>query len=122
MLEFTLQNQRILHLQDFFALTTDRNNHTKWLNTMPERVNRHFDKPMPIYISNGPDKTLPPITCIALFISTLVGEERDVSTQNSYLSVCWFVDSLDTSIRDIVYQGIAGLNWELHAKDEYSDW
>ena len=64
---------------------------------------------------------LPPVTCIASFGSEPM-ERREVAVQGSSLVVCWFTDRADTSVRQLVCEALAGIDWERNARDYHSDW
>jgi hypothetical protein len=60
--------------------------------------------------------------CIAQFSSEPLSGIRDVAVQGSYLTVCWFVESVDEPIPSLAERALSAVVWEAQARDDFSDW
>ena len=61
------------------------------------------------------------VTRIVSFLSEPMAR-LGVSVEHSLLIVCWFTERADTSVPQLVCEGLAGVEWERQARDCYSDW
>ena len=120
---------RIVHLDRLFILPTqtdwtDPNNPVTMDNRIPSLVSDVISKDSPPFVLKRPrpgSNLLPPVTCIASFRSDPL-EPRDVSVQFSWLVICWFTETVDQSVHQLVREGLDGVDWESNARDCFSEW
>ncbi len=128
-MNFTLTSGRVVMLDLFHALPTyllfnaaGRGGTVgDWVAEVVQRL--HYGSGVPLAVLPAPD----PLTgswylCVAQLSSSPLSGLRDVAVQGSYLTLCWFVDSVDAPIRELVAQALPGIGWEAQARDLFSDW
>jgi hypothetical protein len=124
---FTLATGREVWLGSFHVIPTYLlHNHPT--GTVPERVAElvrqlYFPSGVPLHVMMPTgNEALPDSICIARLCSTPISELRDVAVQESYLTVCWFVQSVDARIRDLIDLALPEIEWEQQAHDFFSEW
>jgi hypothetical protein len=124
LLQFSLPSGRRVHLSHLHVVPTrtdftDAKNPKEITHQIPELITKLFsDDTLPLLIKEVRPNILPPVTCIGLFHSELVGPSEDQMGE-SVLAVCWFVKRLDPSVMNLVCEGLAGVAWEEHARDYF---
>ena len=74
----------------------------------------------PLLIKPANSNIPPAWTCIASFHSELM--EKQSTPGGSYLVICWFTQMTDTSIRQLICEALAGVDWDSQAKDSVLEW
>ena len=126
-LQFLLLGGRRIAVSQLHILTTstdwsDPKKPKRMDDRLPELVANFFgDKDLPILIKPPQSNFPPPVTCIGSFESDSL-EKLDVTVQYSFLIICWFTDGADKAVRNLVCEGLADVEWELHARDYHSEW
>ncbi len=126
-LEFILESGRHVNLNELFVLPTYRvwnfQMHPKTIDqAVSEMVSALLGCDGVATIVKGEKSNiLARTTCIARFFSSPM-VSREVCFEHSILVVCWFTEDIDRPIRNLLIEGLAGVDWEKHAEDTYSEW
>jgi hypothetical protein len=116
-----------VNLNEFFILPTYQvwsyGSHPKTVDqTVSEKISAFFGSDRLATIIKGEKTTIQAkTTCIARFFSSPM-ESRGVCIEHSILVICWFTDDIDRPIRNLLIEGLAGVDWENHAEDTHSEW
>jgi hypothetical protein len=125
-IEVRFQSGRRVRLDQLHLLPTmpdwaDSRNPTPMEKRFPELVAKFFGTSEIPFIVKNEGRGYLPRTCVALFSSEPM-EKYEVMIEHSLLIVCWFTQEVDVPIRQLACEGLAGVDWERHAKDFHSDW